>query len=125
MVNKKAYMRTLEAVIAIALTFIFLVIFIPEYTLTKSSEKNTNVLPSLYKNSGFRECVILKNTSCVNQSLSKPLAGYTYTFNISSNPSDQAPILPPKRVFSESAFIAGNSSTYKPAIIRLYYWGQG
>ncbi|MBI3034399.1 hypothetical protein HYY72_04515 [Candidatus Woesearchaeota archaeon] len=125
MVGKKGFLRTVEVVIAIAMTFIFLIVFIPEYASTKPALKNENALETLYKNPDFRACITSENSTCINQSLSKRLENYDYAFNISKSPDERSTNLPQKRIFSESAFISGNNSAYEPRIMRIYYWGRG
>lgn len=118
-------MKTLEVAIAVVMTFVFLTVFIPQYSAAQSRLQNEDVLPSLAKNADFRACVISGNISCINSSLSRALEKYDYAINISKGVNDRASGLPDKRVFSESMLIAGNSTLYEPRVVRIYYWGKG
>ena len=120
---KQGFLRTLEVVIAIAITFIFLTVFIPTNNLAKVRLQNLDLLSTFDNDEPFRYCVLTENVSCVNSTLSPYLQLYDYTFNISASVNAHTS-LPEKRIMAESAFIAGNSSLYSPRIIRLYYWSR-
>lgn len=123
--GKSAFMRTAEATIAIAMTFVFLTLFIPQYNTAKAGLSNKGALDEVYRDFDFRNCVLSGNISCINASLATSLAGFDYAINISGSVNDRASGLPDKKVFSESAFIAGNSTIYEPRILRIYYWEKG
>ena len=123
--SKNAFMKTLEVAIAIVMTFVFLTVFIPQYNTAQSRLQNEDVLSVLAKSPDFRACVISENISCINSSLSIALEKYDYAINISKSANDRVSGLPDKRIFSESIFIAGNSTLYEPRILRIYYWGKG
>ncbi len=124
MVGKKAFVRTVEAAIAITITFIFVSLVLPYSYNIQNDPKGQAVLPELAKDPSFRQCVISENMSCINTTLSQRLGKYHFSVNLSKTAYGQSASLPQKRVFSESAFIAGNSSLYEPRIIRIYYWGK-
>ena len=64
--NRKGFFKTLEVVIAIVLTFLFISYFIPYFTTTESAKKpELNVLGRLSLNEGFRSCAIGEDSSCI------------------------------------------------------------
>lgn len=122
--GKKAYLRTLEAIIAVFITFFFLIYIMPTRTVSTSNEENLYILDELAKNLAFKNCVLTQDVSCINLTIDESLPNqYNFMFNLSSDPN-VAISLPAKRIFADSAFISGNSTQYKPVIIRLYYWSR-
>ncbi len=122
MVNRKGFVRTLEAVIAIALTFTLLTVAIPSYTANKKEFRNEDVLQRLSRDHLFRGCVLNENVTCINQTLAKDLELYNVRINISKSVSHREAGLPKVRTFTESLFISGNGTSYEPRILRIYYW---
>ncbi len=122
--DRKAYLRTLEAIIAIFITFFFLAYITPEKTPSESGAENIHILPELSKSLAFRNCVLSQNVSCINTTIDDSIPNqYNFLFNLSSNPHVTV-ALPNKRVFGDASFIVGNSTSYKPTILRLYYWSR-
>ncbi len=122
MKRKKAFMRTLEAILAMGLTLIFVGLFIPQYNAAKTTFKNENVLAGTLKDPDFKTCVLNENISCVNRTISDRLGSYNVAINISKSSQSAEQELPQSRVFSESEIVAGNSTLYEPRILRIYYW---
>ncbi len=120
--SKKAFMRTMEAILAMGLTLIFVGLFIPQYNIAQANFKNENVLVGTLKDPEFRACVINENITCVNTTVSAMLEGYNVAVNISKKSQTPAQNLPEKRVYVESEMVAGNSTLYEPRILRIYYW---
>ena len=120
--SKKGQIRTVEVLIAVIFTFFMLSFLTRTQDTAKSRDQNIFILDNLRKNNDFRQCVILENSTCVNSTLSAEMpAEYSYVFNISKDP-DTMTALPVKKIFADSAMIAGNTTDYEPRIIRLYYW---
>jgi hypothetical protein len=123
--GKQAYLRTLEAIIAVFITFLFLIYISPERSISAAREENLYIMPVLAKNLAFRNCVLSQNVSCINSTIDDNLPNqYNYLFNLSSDPNLAVSGLPTKRVFADSAFVTGNSTQHKPLIVRLYYWSR-
>lgn len=119
---KQGYVRTVEAMIAILITFIFATVALQENTTGVDIEP-TNPLANLNENDDFRACVIERETICIESYLTNNLGGgYSYTYNISSDPDVVVRGLPDTRVFSDSLYIVGNITYNDPIILRLYYW---
>ena len=123
--DKKGVFRTLEALIAIFITFLFLIVFIPMQRERAQPTAPPNVLADLRDNDDFRNCVIQKNETCINQSIDRNLEdSYDFKFNLSDNPNAGAPALPQKQVYANSIFIAGNATNSTRTIVRLYFWAK-
>ena len=122
---KKAYVRTVEAMIAIVITFVFIAIIFPRIQLTGTRGENVHLLTTLEKREDFRNCVIKNNGTCVNSTIAAGLPlQFDYKFNISADPNVGAPVLPAKRVFADSVYVAGNASNRTDTIVRLYYFAK-
>ena len=121
MVNKKGYLRTLEVVFAVLLTFIFIIYMLPTYITAGGAEESLDVLSPIKTN--IRNCF---STTCVETAIIDFEANFANKFNYVINISDSSDIivsgLPNERVFADSVFIAGNSTSYNPRIIRIYYF---
>ena len=123
--NKQGVFRTLEALIAIFITFLFLIVFIPLQRERAQPTAPPNVLAGLMDNDEFRNCIIQKNQTCINQSIGNNLDdSYDFLFNLSDNPYAGAPALPEKKVYANSMFIAGNVTNSTRTIVRLYFWAK-
>ncbi|MBI4438655.1 hypothetical protein HY640_01860 [Candidatus Woesearchaeota archaeon] len=122
--GKKAFLRTLEAAIAIIVALTIILAFIPQFNTARERIRSQNALEPLTKDEQFRTCVLTENITCINTTLSTPLQNFHYTINISKNPHTEISGLPTKQILSESAYIAGNTTTYSPRIIRIFYWAR-
>lgn len=123
--DKQGIFRTLEALIAVFITFLFLMVFIPTQRERAQPTAPPNVLADLRDNDDFRNCVIQKNETCINQSVDRNLAdSYDFKFNLSNNPYASAPALPQKKVYANSMFLVGNTTNSTTFIVRLYFWAK-
>lgn len=124
--NRKGYVKTLEAVIAIVLSFLFITLFIPSKAETEERQPDLDVLDALRQNPDFRQCVIAENYSCINATFESYYPGvvldYNYRFNISTDPKISGVELPIVNIHAESMLIAGNDTYARPKVLRLYYW---
>ncbi|MFH1133437.1 MAG: hypothetical protein V1735_03025 [Nanoarchaeota archaeon] len=117
----KGFIRTLEAFIAIAFSFMALVYLFP--ATQESAKEVPSVLPNLLHDSQFRACVIADNKTCV-EGIVRPLLPSSESFlvNLTTDASVAPAGLPDSRVDTETLFIAGNDSLLQPRIVRLYRW---
>lgn len=124
--NKKAYVKTLEAVIALVLSFMFITFFVPVRSQTEERQPDLDLVNILEQNPTFRRCVIIENYSCLNATFEEYYPNvaldYDYKFNISKNPRTSGVELPTANVHTESLMIAGNDTYLYPRTVRLYYW---
>jgi len=120
--SKLAFLRTVEAVIAIGLMFIFLAAMTP----VPQSSVNRDVIHSLSvleHDNAFRNCV-LSDADCVYDYVDPFIPDkYAYNITISSDPNYMLDSLPKdKYISSDSVLIAGNSTFYNATVVRVYYW---
>ena len=133
MVKKKAFIRTLEAIIAIVITFIFLVAILPLRETGITTEEKIKVLGNLIDDKTFRtgvfelefnRCFTEQDQEWINNYVRNYLAdGYEYRFCIYNHL--RYPLiedLPDKEVIVDSVFITKDLSDYERRIVRFYYW---
>ena len=133
MVTKKAFIRTLEAIIAIVITFIFLVAILPIKEPGLITEKKIKVLGNLADDEIFR--MKMFNLDYVNQCfteqeewLNNSVRYYLsdgYEYRLCIYDTLDYPLLeylPDKEVFVDSLFITKDLSDYERRIVRFYYW---
>lgn len=121
--SKDGVFKTLEAFIAIFITFFFLIVFLPQQREQALPQAPPNPLAGLMDNEDFRNCAITLNYTCVNQTIGKQLDNrYSFRVNVSEKMDSILPDLPQKRVYANSMFIAGNTTNGTSFIVRLYYW---
>ncbi|MCX6707046.1 MAG: hypothetical protein NT001_02800 [Candidatus Woesearchaeota archaeon] len=124
--NKKAFMSTLEAVIAVITGFLFVSFIISSRSPTGTFKENIDLMSILKDNPGFRQCALSSNLSCLNDALALHYPDfvkvYNYEFNVTTSPRSAPPDMPAKDIYLESVFITGNSTFSYPRVVRLYYW---
>lgn len=130
MKNKKAYLKTVEVLLAIIIGASFIIYVIPS-SLTKAIEQPpTDVLSNLEYSEQFRQLMLFNQSECIDAEIHArgflpARFKYSYAFSpVSVQDYDKIPANLPKdrRVYADSIFIAGNSSEYKPVIVKLFYW---
>jgi hypothetical protein len=123
---KKAFLKTFEALIAIVLTLIFVILLVPRDNSSEPGGKKIEIMNKLEKYPEFRQGII-ENTGCFNRTsnnvISESINSYLssrYDYYLCVN--DDAENLPNKRVYVDSVFITGNITTFQHKIAKLYYW---
>jgi hypothetical protein len=125
--DKKAYMRTLEAVLAVITSFLFITFIVTSRSPTEISKDNVNLMSIMKDNPDFRQCALSSNLSCLNGTLALHYPNfvrvYGYEFNVTTSPRSAPPeTMPSKDIYLESVFVTGNSTFGYPRVVRLYYW---
>ncbi len=121
--GKKAFMKTIEIMLVIVFTTIFLLALLQNQFSTPVNEK-AEYLIELEKDSGFRNYV-LQNTGCFNSTTSS--SGYIrrylpsrldYNLCIGTKPTE----LPVIDVYVNNMYFSGNLTSVQTKTIILYYW---
>lgn len=118
MVNKKGYMKTVEAIIGIVLVLVVLSFVLSQNTF-KHNDPDLDVLFKLQDSQQFRNCVADRNTTCATELISHEIPD-KYNFKVQLD--NEKPSLPSTDVFVEQYYMAGTISNYDPTVIKLYYW---
>ena len=125
MQNKKAYMKTVEVMISIAIVLVVLSIALKHNYYSNDYQKR-NILQSLKNDLNLRACVITYDNNCTSSIIASSLGpGYNYTFQLVKPTSlsvANPPKLPPKTVFVDSYYFSGNLTNNNDMILKLYYW---
>ncbi len=124
---KKGYMKTMEALLAIIITALFIVLLIPKMDTSKTREERLQILDKLEKDDEFRINIINSENECYNKSsnniLSAKMDNYLldeYNFRLCIN--SKALNLSEQKTYVDSVYILGNMTNYSNKIVRLYYW---
>jgi len=121
--NKKAFLRTVEAVIAIIITFLVLVIIFPKNNISEYQKSSLNNLDLMKDDEILRNCIYLDNLSCVENIITNYLpASYEFQYLVTSNPNDFIYNLPKTRIYTKNLIFAGNNQVYDFRILKIYYW---
>src|SRR3989338_11563501 len=126
--SKKAFLRTLEATLAVVITLVYVVMITQRGDVQSSAPATEKNLKFLSQDESFRQCVISENKTCVNTKIKSHIDNkLNFTFIISKNPeniSNELNALPDKDIVSESYFFSGNITKYSGKTLRIYYWNR-
>jgi hypothetical protein len=134
MVNKKGYIKTIEAVIAILIILGFIYVVTPKQNLPKeTTPQNIEsaedfIINQVLYNSTYRDCVINDNRLCIDNFIKKntPFGCY-YQFemcNTSTSCLQELGIVLPidKSIYSKNVLISQENNQIKPKVFRVYMW---
>ena len=120
--NKKSFLRTIEVMIAVLITFIFIFFVFPK-SQTPEEKVQLEVLKVLENSPEFRNCILGLDYNCTGDFLNDYVPkNYGFVFDISDNPDIFRANLPEKNINTETLYIAGNITSYSPKFVKLYYW---
>lgn len=128
MVNKHAFMKTLEILLVVVLTTLFMLVIIPNKTEFDDFQRPSYLL-NLEENEEFRSYIAFSNNVCYNSSSDNSATelverylpnNYDYWLCVEIIPG----YLPPIDVTIDSLVIVGNYSKPKFKIVRLFYWSE-
>ena len=115
MVGKKAHLRTLEAFLALIMTFTFLTFILPVNTPTVKTD-NLDLLDHFSQDQDFRDCIIRDNLTCAKNLIDTVVPSY-YNHTLSTSPVS---LNVSTNIVSESTIIAKDHSNYTR--LYLYYF---
>ena len=123
-INKKAAIRTIEVMIAVTLTLIFITYFLPTEEILKNRNTELPHLKTIYQDPIFRLCIAENNDSCIREYIELQILrsyGYNYTLEPTFG---KIPELPERNRQAITFLFSSdeNSNQYKPVYFTLYYW---
>jgi hypothetical protein len=133
MVNKKAYLRTVEAIIAIIIIVIVSFTLIPRHRIptpkTPFNVKSSQdfILNEILTNKVLRACV-LHDPGCETNNQFKSLfeknipMAYNYTYKICDKTNCVVTTPTDKSIYMNDIIIAPDDIGDKPKIVRLWVW---
>ncbi len=120
--NRKGFMKILEASAALLLTFLVITFVLPK-TVTVTKPNPMSVLGVLEQDKEFRACVVAGNFTCTEYFIAEYLGPkYSFAVDISENINTLRTNLPEKDVYVDSIYISGNITSYAPRMVKVYYW---
>ncbi len=123
--GKSGFLRTIEVLVALFITIIFLVLIIPRYYTSDIDIQDQNIIEPLREDDAFRNAVLSGDNATIDTKIRQHLsAKYEFVYTSSADQNAVANNLPAKRVFSESAYFTANSTYYSPKVFRIYYWSR-
>ncbi|MBI2670870.1 hypothetical protein HYX18_02745 [Candidatus Woesearchaeota archaeon] len=127
--DKKAYIKTLEAIVAILLIYLFIAYLLkdnkPKQATAPIDIKLTqeSILKEIQSSNYYRNCVLINNSTCVNDLINSTIANkYNYAFSLCTKSQCYIPITPAKDVYLSSVIISANITDYSTTSINLYVW---
>ncbi|MBS3149215.1 hypothetical protein J4455_00780 [Candidatus Woesearchaeota archaeon] len=129
MVNKKAFIKTFEAIAAIILVLLVITYVFKERPKETSVPKDIALFQSaavteIYNNETKRACIFIEDKKCLDFSSFIP-SNLEYNITICKAPCPAPPfaLLPNnKTVYAKSFIVASNLTHYDPKLVSLYVW---
>jgi|GEM_PF-2910895 len=123
MKNKKAFLRTVEAVIAVILTFLLLVILFPQKGISEFKTDNLKNINIIQYDPDLRGCIYSDNLTCVENIIPNYIPNsYDYDYLLSTNPNDFIYNLPKEQIYTKTLVFAGYNQIYDFRVLKIYYW---
>jgi len=124
--NKKAFMKTVEVVIVIVLTAVYMLTILPQ-NADISASPNIDYLSKLQTNNDFRKLATQKQgcfdaTDTDTNNIIGKYIPPDFEYKICFDATFSA--LPDKEVSAESIFFAGNETDINYKVVRLYAWAR-
>ncbi len=115
--NKKAFLRTVEVMIAIVIALMFLTFMLQQKVQAK--EKKELDLSALMNDDFFRACALVDNHTCMREIVqSKIPRGYDFAVNNSIYYTPETR----HDIYIESFLISGTFASTDVKEVRVYYW---
>ncbi len=134
--TKKGYIRTLEAILAILIIFVFIFSVLPQEEENVSVQQpaeirllHQSMLREIQNNQAFRDDVLINDDSRIIVYVGDTLSlvgSYGYLVYIQDangavfQPGTGLPA--DKNVYADSAVIGSSLNTYNPKLVTLYIW---
>ncbi|MCX6711946.1 MAG: hypothetical protein NT139_02835, partial [Candidatus Woesearchaeota archaeon] len=134
MVNKKGYLKTIEAVIAILIILGFIYIITPKQHLPEETTPQSVasaeefIINQILYNSTYRSCIVSDNRPCIDNLVKKNSpSGYNYQFEMcdtSTSCLQELNITLPidKSIYSKSILVSQEKGLISPKVFRVYMW---
>ena len=113
----------MEAFLAIMIVFTFVIFFLPRDYRYPEDQSNF-LLKNLEKNEDFRNCVLARNETCIENIIDELFEGrffFDFTIYRFAEPDMDLNLA---NVMVYTWFFAGNSTIYDPTTFKLYYWDR-
>lgn len=130
MVNKKGYMKILEAVIAVVILLLFVTVLVIKEQESEPrvpqdiSLLQDAVVDGIKVNNSLRGCVLDLNVDCVNDSIYSVVPpAYDYTLYLCQLPcSGDVTVNLDQPIYAESFIIASDMTRKQETLVSFYLW---
>ena len=123
MVNRKAFMRTLEVLAAILLVFIFVLVIIPMHIPASQPGGSLMPLSGIQHDEVFLACLADSNTPCIAQLVQQQLPpSYEGLIVLQKSLSEKQPTLPRQTLSVDTLYTIGNITHANTTIVTVYAW---
>ncbi len=119
------YKFTFEVIMVASFVALFLFFLHLRPELFSAGDMDINLIETLKYDSQFRACIASNDNACIQDRVSFLLQERPFRLRILRDFKEQLdPSSLPGTFVEEEMFIAGNSSAYEPALIKVYYWDR-
>lgn len=131
--SRKGYIRTLEAILAIVMSFVFISFIIPTKLGGETGTQEDKYLGLVSRQDNFRIAALSAPEGCYKSNSTQQMAviigrfipeSIDFYICSSSKPGTIPLDLPSEKVTADSAILSGDENIYNPRIIRLFYWSK-
>lgn len=124
--NKKAYFKVIEVMIAVFILF-FVIVFVTSRTSYFSEPTEYELIPLNMVDDNLRQSIINHETSVINKKINETNPDFirNYNYFITYNEfisKEQLKDIAASDVNVYTLFVSGNYTDYNPTILRIYYW---
>lgn len=128
--NKKGYIQTLEAIVAVLIIYITVTSLLSQNKQQNSATvpldiklTQQSVLNEIQTSDYYRGCVLQNNYSCIDNFINQSVS-YKYNYNLSlcTQVNCTIPGIPDKEVYLRSIIISANLTKYNTTSVNLYIW---
>ena len=121
--NRRAFMKTVEAFMAIMLAFTFVIFFMPTEVRT-IDDQSVFRLQHLEHDDVFRQCVLDRDEECIDDTMDRIFENrYAFDYVIYEF-SEPEVIIEEEVINVYSWFFAGTREEFKPMHFKLFYWDR-
>jgi hypothetical protein len=130
MVNKKGYIQTLEAIVAILIIYITVISLMSQYRPKTQAGVPLDIkltqdalLKEIESSNFYRNCALSNNTICIDDLINKSIGNkYMYKVALCTVSSCAVPITPNREVYARSIIISSNITNYTTTSVNIYLW---
>jgi hypothetical protein len=130
MVNKKGYIQTLEAIVAILIIYITVLSLMSQYRSKTQAGVPLDIkltqdalLKEIESSNIYRNCALSNNTLCIDDLINKSIGNkYMYKVALCTVSSCAVPITPNREVYVRSIIVSSNITNYTTTSVNIYLW---
>jgi hypothetical protein len=130
MVNKKGYIQTLEAIVAILIIYITVLSLMSQYRPKTQASVPLDIkltqdalLKEIESSNIYRNCALNNDELCINDMINKTIGSkYMYKLALCTVSSCSVPNTPNREVYVRSIIVSSNITNYTTTSVNIYLW---